>query len=306
MRAARRLAFSRLAGWAEDDHAAALAVYALTVDGTGPDWPRPKGGEARAFFERHFHPVLIGTPPALLTGYYEPEVAGADVPGGIFQHPLYALPPDLPPDLPWLSRAEIEAGNLLAGHELVWLDSPVEASLAQVQGSVRVRLADGRVRRFGYAGKNGQEYRSIGAELVRRGEVAAEEMSAGAIRDWCARHPDRVADLLRHNPSFVFFRALDLPEDSGPLGCMGRPVTAGRSLAVDPDHIPLGAPVWVEGGGSAALMIAQDTGSAITGAQRGDLFCGSGAEAGERAGKMRISGRLVTFLPAALAEGIAP
>ncbi|MBC7143576.1 MAG: MltA domain-containing protein [Rhodobacteraceae bacterium] len=305
MRAARRLAFSRLAGWAEDDHAAALATYALTVDLLGPDWPRPEGDDARAFFERHFRPVLIGTPPALLTGYYEPEVAGTEAPDDIFRHPLYAPPPDLPADRPWLSRAEIEAGNLLAGRELVWLDSPVEAFLAQVQGSVRVRLADGRVQRFGFAGKNGQEYRSIGAELVRRGEIAAAEMSAGAIRDWCARHPGRVADLLRHSPSFVFFRALDLPEGSGPLGCMGRPVTAGRSLAVDPDHVPLGAPVWVEGDASASLMIAQDTGSAIKGAGRGDLFCGSGAEAGERAGKMRILGRLVTFLPVSLAKGIA-
>lgn len=300
MQTARRLAFSRLAGWAADDHAAALAAYAVTVDLLGPDWPRPEGGDARAFFERNFRLVLNGTPPAVLTGYYEPEVAGAAAPAGVFRHPLYALPPDLPGP----NRAEIEAGNLLAGHELVWLDSPVEAFLAQVQGSVRVRVADGRVRRFGFAGKNGREYRSIGAELIRRGEVAAEEMSVGAIRDWCARHPGEVAELLRHNPSFVFFRALDLPEDSGPLGCMGRPVTAGRSLAVDPKHVPLGAPVWVEGDTSAALMIAQDTGSAIKGAQRGDLFCGSGAEAGERAGKMRFSGRLVTFLPVALAEGI--
>lgn len=306
MRAARRLAFTRLAGWAEDDHAAALAAYAVTVDLLGPDWPRPEGDDARAFFERHFCPVLTGTPPALLTGYFEPEVAGADAPGGACRHPLYALPDDMPSGRPWLSRAEIEAENLLAGCELVWLESPVEVFFAQVQGSVRVRLSDGRVRRLGFAGRNGHDYRSIGAELIRRGEVAEAEMSAGAIRDWCARHPGEVAALLRHNPSFVFFRALDLPEDSGPLGCMGRPVTEARTIAVDPEHIPHGAPVWVEAGASARLMIAQDTGSAIKGAQRGDIFCGSGTEAGDRAGKIRISGRLVTFLPVTLAKRIAP
>lgn len=306
MQAARRLAFSRLAGWAEDNHAAALAAYEVTADLLGPDWPRPEGDDARASFERHFCPVLTGSPPALLTGYYEPEVAGADAPRGAFRHPLYALPDDLPSDRPWHSRAEIEAGNLLAGCELVWLDSAVEAFFAQVQGSVRVRLADGRVGRFGFAGRNGHDYRSIGAELIRRGEIDEAEMSAGAIRDWCERHPEAAPELLRLNPSFVFFRALDLPEGSGPLGCMGRPVTEGRSIAVDPEHIPLGAPVWVEARGADRLMIAQDKGSAIKGAQRGDIFCGSGFDAGERAGKMRISGRLVTFLPLTLAEGIPP
>ncbi|WP_347311708.1 murein transglycosylase A [Defluviimonas sp. SAOS-178_SWC] len=306
METARRLAFSRLAGWAVDDHAAALAVYAVTADQLGPDWPRPDGGDPRAFFERHFCPILTGTPPALLTGYYEPEILGADALGGAFQYPLYAQPDDLPADRPWHTRAEIEAGDLLRGRELVWLNSPVEAFFAQVQGSVRVHFSDGRIRRFGFAGRNGHEYRSIGAELIRRGEIAASEMTADAIRDWCARFPERVEDLLRCNPSFVFFRALDLPDGSGPLGCMGRPVTEARTLAVDPEFIPLGAPVWVEAGASGSLMVAQDQGSAIKGAQRGDIFCGSGPAAGERAGTMHVSGRLVTFLPRALAERIAP
>lgn len=306
MLGARRLSFSRLAGWAEDDHAAALAAYSVTVDLLDAAWPRPGADDAKAFFEEFFCPVLIGTPPALLTGYYEPEVAGSGTPTAVFRHPLHAAPEDLSTDRPWYSRAEIEAGNLLSGRELVWLESPVDAFFAQVQGSVRVRMPDGRMRRYGFAGKNGHDYRSIGAELVRRGEVTEADMSADAIRAWCARHPGRVAELLRHNPSYVFFRALDLPEGSGPLGCMGRPVTEGRTIAVDPAHIPLGAPVWVEAEASARLMVAQDKGSAIRGAQRGDLFCGSGPIAGERAGNMRISGRLVTFLPHTLAEGIAP
>ncbi len=307
--AARRLAFSGLPGWEADDHERALAAYASTASLLGPEWPRPTGTAARQFFEKRFVPVLIGEPPALLTGYYEPEVVGSLFPDSAFCHPLHASPADLPANpsaRPWASRAEIVAGNLLAGRELVWLDSAVEAFLAQVQGSVRVRLPDGGARRFGFAGKNGHPYRSIGAELIRRGEIAEADMSAGAIRAWCADHPAAVDALLGHNPSYVFFRPLDLPEAVGPIGALGRPLTAGRSLAADPAHLPLGAPVWVETGATSVLMVAQDSGSAITGAQRGDIFCGSGVEAGERAGAMRLSGRLVTLLPPALAEGIAP
>lgn len=305
MGAARLLDFSSLPGWAEDNHAAALAAYSVTADLVGADWPAPASGDARAFFEACFTPVEIGTPPGLLTGYYEPEIPGRTDRGEGFDHPLYAAPADLPADRPWFSREEIEAGDLLAGRELVWLADPVEAFLAQVQGSVRVRLADGSVRRFGFAAKNGHPYRSIGQELTRRGEGGPAGITADGIRASCRAHPDETPALLRHNPSFVFFRDLELPPDSGPIGTMGRPVTALRSLAVDPDHIPLGAPVWVEGGGIAALMVAQDTGSAIRGAQRGDIFCGTGAEAGLWAGDMRISGRLVTLLPSGMARRIA-
>ncbi|MCW3781501.1 murein transglycosylase A [Defluviimonas salinarum] len=306
MRAASLLDFSGLPGWAADDHAAALAAYAVTADLLGADWPTPASGDARTFFEASFTPVEIGAPPGLLTGYYEPEIEGRARRGEGFDHPLYAPPADLPANQPWFNRAEIEAGNLLAGRELVWLADPVEAFLAQVQGSVRVRFEDGSVRRFGFAAKNGQPYRSIGQELTRRGAGGPDDgITADGIRAWCRAHPDETPALLRHNPSFVFFRELDLPPDSGPIGAMGRPVTALRSLAVDPEHIPLGAPVWVEGGDFATLMVAQDTGSAIKGAQRGDIFCGTGIEAGHRAGDMRISGRLVTLLPRKMAERLA-
>jgi membrane-bound lytic murein transglycosylase A len=303
--APRRLAFDALPGWAADDHAAAFAAYAATVDLLDDDWPRAGATAPREFFEGNFTPVLIGDPPALLTGYYEPEVPGALGRTDDFRHPIHARPEGIG-DGPWFSRAEIVAADRLAGLELVWLSSAVEAFLAQVQGSVRVRLADGTVRRFGFAGKNGYPYRSVGAELVRSGEVAESAISAQAIRAWCAGHPEAVADLLNHNASYVFFRSLDLPEAHGPLGAMGRSVTALRSLAVDPDHIPLGAPVWVDAEGIRALVIAQDTGSAIRGPQRGDIFCGSGDAAGQRAGALRLGGRLVTLLPHALAGRIAP
>ena len=303
--AARRLAFRALSGWAADDHAAAFSVYEASVEALPPEWPRPDGTAARTFFESRFTPVRIGSGPALVTGYYEPEIPGALERGDVFRHPLHAAPEEMPAG-GWFSRAEILAGDLLSGRELVWLESPVEAFLAQVQGSVRVRLRDDTIRRFGFAGKNGHPYRSIGAELIRRGEVPETTMSAGAIRDWCARRPEAVTDLLNHNPSYVFFRPIDLAADRGPLGAMGFPLTPGRSVAVDPAHVPLGAPVWLEAGAVRVLAIAQDTGSAITGPGRADLFCGSGRDAGEVAGAMRLSGRLVALLPDAIAGTVSP
>lgn len=308
MRAAR-LAYHALPGWAQDDHAAARAAFFVTADLLGPDWDAARtdsGGDARAFFERHFVPVLIGDPPALLTGYYEPELAGSRERTGRFAWPLHAPPEGFAPGTIWHDRAAIVAGDLLAGREIVWLDNPLEAFLAQVQGSVRIRLAEGGSIRLGYAGKNGHPYHSIGKELVARGEVAADAISTEAIRRWSADHPDRVAGLLASNPSYVFFRVLDLPEETGPLGTLGRPVTPGRTLAVDPDHHPLGAPVWVEAEGIARLTIAQDTGSAIKGPQRGDLYLGTGLAAGLAASALKSPGRIVTLLPHALAREVAP
>ena len=295
MLSSRRADVAGLTGWTGDDHAAALAAYRLTEDLLPPDWPRHAGEEPRLFFETNFR--LADPREALLTGYYEPEVPGSDAPDDAFRHPLYAPPPDLSADHRWFTRAEIEAGGLLAGRELVWLSSAIEAYLAQVQGSLRVRLPDGRVLRLGFAGRNGHPYRSIGAELIQRGAIPAEAMSAQAIREWCARHPGAITDLLHTNPSFVFFKSLDLPADSGPLGALGRPVTAQRSLAVDPVHVALGVPVWVCAEGTCYLTVAQDTGSAITGSARADLFCGSGDAAGEIAGRMRESAVLTPLLP---------
>ncbi|WP_343080442.1 murein transglycosylase A [Ostreiculturibacter nitratireducens] len=309
MSPAARVSPASLPGWEADDHGAALSAYSETADLLPAGWPRPERGDwadPRGFFERHFHAVTLGEPPAFFTGYYEPEFEGRAEATEEFAYPLHSVPDGLVPGEPWHDRAEIETRSLLAGRELIWLSSPVEAFFVQVQGSVRVRLPGGRVRRFGHAAKNGHPYRSIGEELIRRGEIAEAEMSAQVIRGWCAAHPGEVAGLLRHNPSFVFFRLLDLPEDKGPLGAMGRSVTAGRTLAVDPAHHPLGAPVWVAVDGPEQLRrltVAQDTGSAIKGPQRGDLFCGSGPEAGRIAGAMRRAGRMVTFLP--LSEGRA-
>ena len=152
--------------WAGDDLDAALAAYRLTVDALGPDWPRVGDDDALRFFETQFSPAPDPT-PILLTGYYEPELAASLIRSVRFCCPLYALPPDPARH----DRAEIETGGVLSGHEIAWVEDPLDAFLAQVQGSVRLRLTDGGQIRLGYAGKNGRPYRSIGAELIARGAV---------------------------------------------------------------------------------------------------------------------------------------
>lgn len=305
------LHFDDLEGWREDDHRAALEVFRETCPLLDdPDW-RPlcrlamdisgEASEARQFFELMFRPVLIGTPPALFTGYYEPELQGSPVRTPRFAWPLYRKPPDLTDGQLWHPRSVIEGGILRGrGLELVWLDDPVEAYFLQVQGSGRIRLPDGRVLRLGFGGKNGHPYRSIGQELIRRG-VARSDVSAQDIKAWVRANPAAGQELLNTNPSFVFFRPLpELPAHRGPIGAMGRSITGLRSLAVDPAHVPLGAPVWVEKDGRnpiRALMIAQDTGGAIKGAQRADIFYGSGDAAGEAAGRIKDGGRMVVLLP---------
>ncbi|OWJ69978.1 murein transglycosylase [Haematobacter massiliensis] len=276
-----------LPGWNEDDHQAAQAAFLVTSD--------VAAGPARAFWEQGFQAVELAG-DWMFTGYYEPELPARSQPDARFRHPVYRLPEGLPQSRPWFSRAEITAGDMLRGQEIAWLDDPLEAFLLQVQGSGRLVLEDGRVLRLGYGGRNGHPYVSIGRQLVLRGEIPLEAMSTEAIRDWARRNPDRLTALLNANPSYVFFRVLNLPPETGPLGAMEQPLTAGRSLAVDPTVVPLGAAVWVMVEEMARLMVAQDTGSAIKG-PRGDIFFGSGVEAGRRAGRLRHSGRAFLLLP---------
>jgi membrane-bound lytic murein transglycosylase A len=311
------LRFTDLNGWAEDDHASALSVFRMTSgDMRGAAWQAVSEiaealppDRARAFFEAEFQPVLIGA-NALFTGYFEPEVSGSRQPTRRFRHPVYRTPPELRAGSePWHTRREIEEGGLLAGRdlEIAWLEDPVDVFFLHVQGSGRIRLKDGAVIRLGFDARNGHPYRSVGAELVHRGHCAPEAISAQAIRDWVHRNPADGRALLQHNPSYVFFREVMLPDpDAGPIGAMGRSVTALRSVAVDPAFIPLGAPVWIEkaAGGAAALsrlMVAQDTGAAILGPRRADIFYGTGPDAGSIAGMVRDTGRMVALLPRALA-----
>ncbi len=312
------LGWDDLDGWAADDHEAALTVFLNTCGDMGEAWTavcadaQDSHGTARAFFEARFRPVMVsdGT-PALFTGYYEPELEGSPVRTGMFAHAIYRLPPEVTPGATWHSRAEIETQGLLDGRglEIAWLADPVEAFFLQVQGSGRIRLTDGRAIRVGFGGRNGHPYRSIGAELARQGVFQPHEVSAQRIKRWVRDNPGPGRELLRHNPSFIFFREVsEVPPERGPLGAMNRSVTAMRTVAVDPDHVPLGAPVWVETAGASPLrrlMVAQDTGSAIKGPQRADVFVGTGSAAGEIAGRMRDPGRMLVLLPTEMADRLA-
>ena len=308
------LSFDELEGWDKDDHQAAMDAFRETCgDLNKTDWPSicalaTSQPDAKIFFELLFRPVLIEDgEPALFTGYFEPELSGSRRRSFKYRYPIYAMPPELNEGQLWHTREAIENEKLLAGRglEIAWVDDPVEVFFLQVQGSGRIRLEDGTSLRVGYGGSNGHNYRSVGKELVRRGIYNAHQVSAQVIQNWVRRNPIEGAQLLQTNPSYVFFRKLrGLGLDKGPLGAMNRSVTPMRTVAVDPSFVPLGAPVWVEKGGRSGfrrLMIAQDTGSAIKGAQRADIFFGTGDEAGKAAGRVRDPGRMIVLLPIELA-----
>ena len=267
----------------------------------------------------------IASDKGLITGYYEPLLKGARRRGGAFQTPLYAVPDDLLtvdladayPQLagtrvrgrlqgkrvvPYPDRAQLADGRMLAGRELLWVDSAVDAFFLQIQGSGRVQLADGSTVRLAFADVNGRPYRAVGRYLVDKGEMTLEQVTAPALRQWLAAHPERQQEVFNQNPSVVFFRELAV-EGSGPPGALGVLLTPERSIAVDPRVTPLGAPVWLSttqpltDAPLQRLMLAQDTGGAIRGPVRADFYWGSGAEAGEAAGKMRQRGQMWVLLP---------
>ena len=245
----------------------------------------------------------------LLTAYYEPLLEASRKPQGRFTVPLHALPAGLGGRKPWFTRQEIDtqpqARAALRGKEIVYLSDPVDAMVLHIQGSglLRVTEPDGRVRtvRLAFAGTNEQAYKSIGRWLLDQG--LTKDASWPGIKAWIARNPSRVQELLWQNPRYVFFREEALPagEIPGPKGAQGVPLTAGRSIAVDPGSIPYGTPVWLASSGAQTslqrLVLAQDTGTAITGAVRADYYAGSGPEAGELAGRLKQPLRLWVLWP---------
>jgi membrane-bound lytic murein transglycosylase A len=304
-----KLGFDDLKGWADDNHRAALDVFRATcidamlgeLAGTTP--------VARGFFEDHFCPVLIEDgAAAMFTGYYEPEMDAARTKTETFRHPVFAVPDDLDPNVPYHTRRQIDEDGPLSGRglELAWLADPVDLFFLQVQGSGRLRLPDGSMMRVGFGAKNGHPYTSIGKALIARGVFDASNVSPEKIRAWVYENGDAGRALLWENESYVFFREVsEVPSDQGPLGAMNKPVKQGRSIAVDPDVTPLGLPVWIEKQGNFPvnrLMIAQDIGSAIKGAQRADIFFGTGADAGKQAGLVKDGGRMVVLMPIAMAD----
>ncbi len=315
--------FDDLPGWQQDDLADTLIAFRTSCRRakdsrlTAAQWSgicsaSKRAKDPRVFFEAYFQPVqVIPEKPVLFTGYYEPELQGARRRGGKFQYPIYRKPRDWSGKGRWKSRAEIESGAIQGrGLELAWLTDPVEAYFLQIQGSGRIRLTDGGALRAGFSASNGHEYRSIGKELIRRGVLGARGITAAAIKNWVRENPDEGRELLNHNPRYIFFREVtDLPADSGPIGAMSVPLSALRSIAVDPDYIPLGSPVWIDKQGKdplRRLFMAQDVGGAIKGPHRGDIFYGSGGEAGRIAGRTKGPGELYILLPKAALGSFAP
>ena len=295
--------------------------------------PANDGSAARAFFERYFHPFRAANnrdTTGLFTGYYEAELRGARQPSAPYTVPLYRTPPDLiSVDLadfssefagrtiagkvadgklrPYDDRTAIETGALRERNlELLWVDDPVDAFFLHIQGSGRVTLDDGSVVRVGYANKNGHIYTAIGRELVKRGSMTTEQVSMQSLRAWLKANPAEAEALMNTNRSYVFFREIPgAKPDEGPLGAQSVALTPGRSLAVDRKFLPLGAPVWLDIGHPddkqaprlRRLMVAQDTGGAIRGPVRGDVFWGWGEAAAARAGAMRDRGGYYILLP---------
>ena len=288
------------------------------------------GNDPRRFFESQLKPYAIqaadGNAGGLVTGYYEPLLRGSRTRTKGFEQPVRGVPEDLLtidlsaifPELkdkrvrgrlegnkvvPYWSRAEIAArGDRLPSRTLLYVDDAVELFFLQVQGSGRVSLPDGTLARLNYADQNGYPYQSIGRVLVDRGELKLEEASMQGIQSWARANPGRLQELLNANPSYVFFR--EVPNSNeGPVGALGVPLTAERSIAVDPRSVPLGAPVFLATTRPNSskplnrLVLAQDTGGAIKGAVRADFFWGFGKEAGEQAGRMKQAGRMWVLLP---------
>jgi len=284
----------------------------------------------RRFLEHHFIPYQVtnadGSTHGLATGYYEPLLKGSRKSSSRFRYPVYSPPEDLLAiDLgnavsanksnsmrgrldgrkvvPYYTRAEIENNrNLLQGRELLWVEDQVELFFLQIQGSGRIILENGEIVKIGYADHNGHPYRSVGKLLIEQGELAAWQASMQGIKRWGKQNPDKLEALLWQNARYIFFR--ELPAHlSGPIGSLGIPLTAGRSLAIDPDSIPLGAPIYLSTTWPNTtqplnrLMVAQDTGNAIKGGVRADFFWGYGTEAENQAGKMKQPAKMWVLLP---------
>jgi len=337
--------FNALPGWQQDDVRQAWPAFAQSckVLVKKEDWRAAceaaravdsrDANAVRAFFETWFVPNQLRTPDGadtgLITGYYEPMLRGARRRGGAYQTPLYQVPDDLVdvelasvyPSLkgmrlrgrlvgkkvvPYGTRADIARAEV-PGKELLWVDDPVEAFFLEVQGSGRVQLDTGETVRIAYADQNGHPYKAIGKWLVEQGELTSTTVSAQSIKAWIAAHPQRRDELFNVNPSYIFFKEERLPDPSvGPKGALGVPLTPARSVAVDTQFVPLGAPVFLattEAGSTTPmqrLMMAQDTGGAIKGAVRADFFYGFGGDAANKAGLMKQRGSVWVLLPKAV------
>ncbi|PSJ17586.1 murein transglycosylase A [Nitrosomonas supralitoralis] len=338
----KRVQWSALTGWSSDDLLPAWQAFMQSCRVLSKQlmWQEncriaaslqhPSNSTIKYFFETHFIPYQIintdNTAEGLITGYYEPLLKGSRTSSKQYRFPIYAAPDELLtielgeayPELkdlrlrgrlngrkvvPYYSRAEIMNNpKLLDGYELFWVEDEVELFFLHVQGSGRIVFDNGEVMKIGFADQNGYPYNSIGKLLVQRGELPLEQASMQGIKQWGRQNPSKLAELLQKNARYVFFR--ELPSDlSGPIGALGVPLTAGRSIAIDPLSIPQGVPVFLSTTWPNTnkplnrLMIAQDVGGAIKGGVRADFFWGFGHEAGNQAGKMKQAGNMWILMP---------
>jgi peptidoglycan lytic transglycosylase A len=296
------------------------------------------GARARSFFEAHFVPVKIsrlGEGDGFVTGYYEPVLQGSKTRTDVYNVPVYRRPSnlfvrgykqdalDLPNKgqvfrkigrrklVPYYDRGQIEDGAIAGrGLEIGWLKDPTDLLFAQIQGSARIRMEDGSTVRINYDAHNGYPYTAVGRILIERGIIPKDEMSMHRIREWMEQNPDGAKELRRQNQSYVFFREVNLSDKDEAVGAQGVPLTPGRSIAVDKSLHVYGTPFFIEGELPIEsersktpfhrLMIAQDTGSAITGPARADLYFGAGADAGKVSGRLKHSMRFVMLVPKSL------
>lgn len=355
------LAWSDVAGWADDDHLAAYRTFRTSCRPIAAQHGPPSdskalgvslrdacrvakgleigdGTKARAFFEEHFRPLRIsrlGEGEGFVTGYYEPILEGSRTQSDIYSVPVYRRPSNLfvrganqsssgLPNkgqvfrkigrrklVPYYDRAEIEDGAIAGrGLEICWLKDPTDLLFAQIQGSARIRLEDGSTLRINYDAHNGYPYTAVGRILIDRGIIPKEQMSMQKIREWMEQNPDGAKELRRQNRSYVFFREVQLSDNDEAVGAQGVPLTPGRSIAVDKSLHVYGTPFFIEGElpidsehsktPFRRLMIAQDTGSAIVGPARADLYFGAGADAGKVSGRLRHNIRFVMLVPKSL------
>jgi membrane-bound lytic murein transglycosylase A len=296
------------------------------------------GARARAFFEEHFLALRIsrlGEDEGFVTGYYEPVIDGSRTQTDVYTVPVYRRPSNLfvrgvkqsasgLPNkgqvfrkigrrklVPYYDRAEIEDGAIAGrGLEICWLKDQTDLLFTQIQGSARVRLEDGSTLRINYDAHNGYPYTPVGRILIDRGIIPKEQMSMQKIREWMDQNPDGAKELRRQNRSYVFFREVQLSDKDEAVGAQGVPLTPGRSIAVDKALHVYGTPFFIEGElpieseqsktPFRRLMVAQDTGSAIVGPARADLYFGAGADAGRVSGRLRHNVRFVILVPKSL------
>ncbi|MGE0660016.1 MAG: murein transglycosylase A [Reyranellaceae bacterium] len=338
--ALRAVSFAELPGWGEDDHTQALIAFRkscarpaakasgaklalLPEDLAQACAAAARMGTrdrqaARLFFESYFKPVSIATldgKSGLFTGYFEPQLEAALVPGPQHRYPLYRRPSGLEatPSTPFLTRSQIETGGLRnKGLELAWAADPLDLFELQIQGSGRLVLPDKRIMRVGFAGHNGHPYLAIGRVLQEYGAGPEDVTDWPAMKSWLRAHPDKAVEIMRRNDRYVFFQEV---KGDGPVGAMGIPLTPNRSIAVDPTMLPYGAPVWVDtfnpgpriatqGPPLRRLMVAQDTGGAIKGPVRGDIFFGFGDQAASLAGRMKSPGAWYVLMPTPAANRV--